>query len=108
MMALTTKTKRGGSRPRTRPQANNTSGLLGIWFRWAHRSNGRAAEVCCVVGERRISRGMTSRTPRQALQEAIALRTAAGLPVPTIGAAVRAFNRWLTNEAAHYRVAGHG
>ena len=86
---------RGGARARLAPQSNNTSGLLGIWFRWAERSTGKVAEVCVVVGERRLSRTITGKRPvRRAMREALQLRAAAGLPVDTLGRAVRAFHRW--------------
>lgn len=86
---------RGGARARMVPQSNNTSGLLGIWFRWAERSTGQVAEVCVVVGDKRLSRTVSGkRTARRALRDVIKLRAAVGLPVPTLGRAVRAFHRW--------------
>ena len=80
------------------PQSNNTSGILGIWFRWACKTRRRLTTyhpvICAVVGDRRITRGLSERTPRQALRELLALRADAGLPVASLESAVRAFNRW--------------
>lgn len=106
-MASKKKTNRGGSRVKPGPQANNTSGLLGITFRWSERSTGRAPEVCAAVGAKRYSRTVSPDRPaREALRQLIMLREFAGLPVPTLRRATIAFRHWLTNEAAHYRVAG--
>jgi hypothetical protein len=96
--------RRGGARIKPGPQRNNTSGLLGIWFRWNHKHRRNLVhywpEVCAAVGERRISRGLSRRTPREALREVIKQRADAGLPVDTLERAVRAFNRWA--EATHH------
>lgn len=110
-MASKKKTNRGGSRVKPGPQSNNTSGLLGITFRWSERSTGRAPEVCAAVGAKRYSRTVSPDRPaRESLRQLIGLREAAGLPVPTLRAAVIAFNHWRANEAAHYRLEGkrHG
>jgi hypothetical protein len=108
VIAVPTLPTRGGARERTKPQPNNTSGLLGIWFRWAPRSTGQVAEVCCAIGESRFTRAVTKRTPREVLREVIHLRERAGLAAPSLATAVRQFRRWRTNEAAHYRVALRG
>lgn len=101
------KGRSGGVRPRRAPQSNNTSGLLGVWFRWAERSHGLVAEACVVVGAARYSRTLTGKkTARAALRELLQLRDKAGLPVCSLHKAVRAFNRWRTNQAAHYLVKG--
>lgn len=92
-------TNRGGSRVKPGPQSNNTSGLLGITFRWSGRIRvqGRitySLEACVAVGKKRHTIGMMVRPARDVLRQAIALRRAAGLPVPTLAAAVRAFEDW--------------
>lgn len=108
-MMASKKTNRGGSRVKPGPQSNNTSGLLGISFRWAPRSTGQVAEVCVVVGASRYSRTVSPERPaREALRQLIALRAIDGLPAPTLRRATIAFRHWLTNEAAHYRVASRG
>lgn len=106
MMASKKKTNRCGSRVKPGPQSNNTSGLLGITFRWAERSTGYTAEACAVVGDGRYTRTMGTRPAREAILPLLKMREDAGLPVPTLRSAVIAFNRWRTNEAAHYRLEG--
>lgn len=90
---------RGGARQRTKPQPNNTSGLLGIRFRWKHKTKRRLThwwpEVEAAIGRRRISRGLLKRTPRQALRDVIRARRDAGLAVPTLREALEAFERWV-------------
>jgi len=99
--------KRGGARTKAGPQSNNTSGLLGIRFRWNKRHGRLSAEAVCVVGKSQRTRSLVARPAREALAELIQLRADAGLPVPTLRAALKAHRRWRTNEAANYRLQGN-
>lgn len=97
-MASKTKTNRGGSRVKPGPQSNNTSGLLGITFRWRGHASGGAPrytlEACVAVGKKRHTLGMMTKPAKTVLRHAIALRAEAGLPVPSLAAAMRAFEAW--------------
>lgn len=86
---------RGGARVRTGAQCNNSTGLLGITFVWEPRENGGAQPLIRIaVGERRYTRGILRVGRLKAMQAALKLRSDAGLPVDTIGRALRALRTW--------------
>lgn len=94
-MATKATSKRGGSRVRSDPQVNSSTGLLGITFKLAHRK-GYAMQpvICVIVGTRRFTRGVTRRGVRKAMQDAIKLRRDAGLQAPGLNRSLKAFNDW--------------
>ena len=88
-------TSRGGARQRRTAQANSSTGLLGITFRWVYRKGAAVqARICVVVGKRRTGRGVVKLGAREAMRQVIKLRRDAGLQAPGLKQALAAFEDW--------------
>lgn len=96
---------RGGARTTGLVQANNTSRLNAITFRWYQRvKRGRKASkptmhVVVAVRDRRYARSVDANGELEALRQVIKLRTDAGLPAPTLRIAAKALRAFMETRS---------